>query len=368
MIIMVLFGGIVYALLLFLIARSWRFQSAEARPQHFVKRVSILIPFRDEQDHLSQIFSSIEGLSYDTLEVIWINDHSSDQSYMILDTLIRNNSNRFNHLLIESGGIGKKEAIEIGVQCASGEFIMTTDADCLLPENWVNELLAPFGEENIQLVAGPVMSLGAETFFKQFQQIEWASILLLSQFAISRKHPLMCSGANLAYRKDAFQKVGGYLGNKELLSGDDEFLLKKISAQYGSESIVYTISQEALVSTVAISSWNALFQQRIRWASKWRKHAWGHLLAAIFPAFLQVVWLGSFLLPFIYGFEGGVALVFLWLIKVVSEFLALGKVTNHFKLSIPFTAFVGTSLVHPFYVIRTALGVFWKKHLWKGRI
>lgn len=367
MIILALFVGIVYAITLLLLASKWSSEQAMSGTISNIHSVSLLIPFRNEVNNLPEIFHSIEQLDMDQMQVVWINDHSEDESLEMLVALIGKQNSSFDHLVLTSSGIGKKAALETGIQQATGEIILTTDADCVLPRYWVKEMLCGFQNTGTQLVAGPVLSKDGNSFFHKFQQIDWASILLVSNFSIKMKQPLMCSGANLAYRKSAFMAVEGYAGNRAVASGDDEFLLKKITSKYGASAVVYQNSPNCLVMTNAHKDWSSLFDQRVRWASKWKAHNRVHAMFSFMPALLQLFWLGSFSLIFIDFTSGLIALGILWTLKMMAEWIALGKVLKSFEYEVSLQALLRTSLIHPFYVTYTVVKVFGGKYHWKGR-
>jgi cellulose synthase/poly-beta-1,6-N-acetylglucosamine synthase-like glycosyltransferase len=80
--------------------------------------------------------------------------------------------------------------------------------------------------------------------------------------------PFICNGANLAYRKEAFFKVDGYVGNSEFISGDDVFLMHKLKERYGGRAISFALNRNAIVRTFPAPGIKEFFKQRIRWASK----------------------------------------------------------------------------------------------------
>lgn len=357
--------GLIYVFFLVSLASSWR-KNASKKPQHsFSPSVSILIPFRNERINLPSIFALLSTLNYPELEIIFIDDHSDDGSWEWLEQ----ETSFFRHIsVIKSQGQGKKSALEIGVQFASGELIFCTDADCSFSDNWIEEMIAPLSDPAIQLVAGAVISEENDLFFSRFQQLDWASILLITNYFFTHKKPLMCSGANLAYRKSAFLQVNGYQGNLEYTSGDDEFLLKKIVNEFGSESCKYIYSNSALVLTKSEKSWSSLFNQRVRWSSKWRAHdSISHILTAILSFVMQLGFLCSFGLLF-FGTKGILLFVVFWGVKIGAEYHGLGKVLNSFNKRLPLTDFILTSFIHPLYVLRVGLGALGGKFTWKERV
>ncbi|MCH7396792.1 glycosyltransferase [Belliella sp. DSM 107340] len=367
MVIFYLSIGFVYVFALFFFGRKWGKTAVSEIPSPIDQKVSVLIPFRNEEKNLPIIFQSIENLNFFQLEVLWIDDHSEDDSALILGKLLDHSNPKFIHKVIQSSGRGKKSALKHGVEAATGGVIFTTDADCMLPESWVIEMLKPFSDPQIQFVAGPVMTKENGSFFQRFQQIEWASILLVTKVAFEKQSPLMCSGANLAYRKEAFLSVNGYFGNEEILSGDDEFLMKKIVAFYDPKALVYLEGFKNLVFTNSLTRWSELYSQRIRWASKWKSHSLIHSVFSSVPVCYQLLWVSSLFLPFFEGKFGLLALLVVWILKIGIEYSVLKKVTDSYGLRLSFKDFFITSLIHPIYVLKTAIGAIKGRFEWKGR-
>lgn len=330
--------------------------------------VSLLVSFRNEKDILGYFFECIISLSYRNLEVLFINDHSNDGGNEVLQGLIDNHpSLPFPVYILENKGIGKKAAIDTGIASAQADLIFCTDADCRVPENWIENKLGHFENPKVKMVGGPVMTSGQKGFFQKFQQIDWASILLVTKAGFEINSPLMCSAANLAYRKSAFLAVEGYQGNDMILSGDDEFLLKKFVKKFGPESVVYQNHMEDLVYTQPQQNWRSLFDQRSRWASKWNTHgSFNHLLGSIIPVLFQFVFLSSFLLMVIGALDLWV-FIFIWIAKVGSERIVLGKVLQQYGIKHHFFWFFLVSVFHPFYVIIIVFRILFFKNEWKGR-
>lgn len=358
--------GIVYGLMLLLLGKTWK-QKPQIFPEYREPElVTILIPYRNEEQNIPTLFGQLSGLSHRPLQLVFINDHSEDAGKKKLDELIESLSDeQLDVISLESKGEGKKAALKTGIKKAFGSLVLTTDADCFLPTDWVEEMIRPFSDESIKMVAGPVLPKGDIGFFENFQQIEWASILLVTQSGFHLGSPIMCSAANMAYRKSAFLEVEGYQGNEGLLSGDDEFLLKKMVHKFGPESVVYL--QESLVYTQPQGSWKALFSQRIRWASKWKSHkSFSHTLASVLPVAVQVAFLWSFSLLFM-GIPGMLVFAAVWILKIYFETQTLGNVLRSFGIRPHWIWFLFTGIVHPVYVLVSALGALFVKFEWKGR-
>ncbi|MDR7130323.1 cellulose synthase/poly-beta-1,6-N-acetylglucosamine synthase-like glycosyltransferase [Algoriphagus sp. 4150] len=350
-----------YFTLLWWMSRFWVKGEDFPIPQPFCPKVTLLIPFRNERGNIPNLIRNLKKLRYPDLEILPVDDHSEDGSFQLLKEGVEKLSNV---KILQSPDLGKKGALEYGVKMASGEIILCTDADCGFPELWIERMVSPFRDYKTQLVAGAVMVERKDKFLDIFQSLDWASILLLTNYSFATNEPLMCSGANLAYRKEAFEKVRGYEGNREFASGDDEFLLKKIHKLYGRGACSYLSSSESLVKTNPEPTWQALINQRMRWASKWKAHSsLLHAMSAIGVFIVQLTWIGSFFLVFLGG-KGILAFGFVWLLKVIAEKISLGKILgdqqDNFSLLL-------TSFVHPFYVLWVGIGALGGKFTWKGR-
>tara|TARA_R110000850_G_scaffold37904_3_gene99468 strand:+ start:3182 stop:4258 length:1077 start_codon:yes stop_codon:yes gene_type:complete len=346
------------------VSRFW--QKGEILPltKSFFPSVTLIIPFRNEIENIQSLVSNLKKHAYPDLDILLIDDHSEDGSFQLLGKYFEGYQNV---RVLQSANEGKKRALEYGVKIASGEIVLCTDADCDFPEYWVEHMILPFQNPKVQLVAGAVMVEGNGKFIEAFQSHDWASILLMTKYTFAQKEPLMCSGANLAYRKEAFQKVNGYEGNRDFASGDDEFLLKKIHKMYGKDACFYLSSPDILVITKPEPNWQALINQRVRWASKWRAHfSLSHAMSAAGVFLMQLIWIGSFYLIFLGG-KGVLAFGLGWLIKVIAEKISLGKVLKNLDKQQSNLLIFQTSFVHPFYVLRVGIGTLIGKFTWKGR-
>lgn len=345
-------------------SRFWSGKEDSAQLQAFFPAVTLIIPFRNEAKNIPNLSLNLKKLRYPNLHILLIDDHSEDASFEFLEKCFEGNTTI---QILRSHLIGKKAALEFGVKMAAGEIILCSDADCVFPEFWVEKMVFAFQNPQVQLVAGVVMVEEKDDFLAVFQALDWASILLTTKYSFVKNKPLMCSGANLAYRKTAFEQVKGYEGNRDFASGDDEFLLKKILKKYGADACCYLSSGDVLVSTKPEPTWTALLNQRVRWASKWKAHAsFSHALSAVAAFLTQAIWIGSLFLIFLGG-KGLLAFGFVWLIKIAAEKLSLGKVLRSLGRQPSMFAIMQTAVVHPFYVLRVGSGALSGKFTWKGR-
>lgn len=354
-----------YVWLLWMMRRSWN--RPDPPPNPTVKfHVALLIPYRNETQHLPALMINLQKVIPSSVEIYFIDDWSEDDSRNIIEEFLKDNIHP-NWRSLKNLGSGKKAALSTAIQYTGADIILTTDVDCQLQEHWVRQMCQPFEKASIHMVAGPVMTSFGAGFFAGFQQWDWASILLLTRFLFYRGQGLLCSGANLAYRKSAFLEVEGYYGNEAYASGDDEFLLKKVIHEYGQQAVIYLHRREVLVMTKPLNKWKEFIWQRVRWASKWKLHkSILHGFTAFLTylqAFLQI---GTFML--LWGNDRSISVfVGFWVIKIGIEIYSLRTVLSSFHIYLPIYSFVLSSFLHPFYILFVGPLAIIGNYSWKGR-
>lgn len=327
-----------------------------------ISGVSIIVPFRNESSNLQSLLKSLNTQVFpeDQFECILVDDHSED-AYDFLKAQFANKI--FRWMKLDNGSVGKKSALEWGIQHARFEIILTTDADCEHHDHWIASMTAPFQSPSTQLVIGPV-SMIATNLFDRLQQLEFSAVVASGLLFAAIGKPMYCNGANLAFRRSAFYKVNGYSGNLHLASGDDVFLLEKIYRTF-KNGIEVNVMKEALVKTKPSSDIKTFLNQRIRWAAKSR-----HALSQ------SNFWLGVFIFLYqlisVYGwlqifsgkeFAGMILLLPRWL----GEGWLLYRLSFLFRFQSNWIDRLILSFVYPFYVLLTALASWFYSPRWKGR-
>jgi len=109
--------------------------------------VSIIIPAHNEEATLERCLASLENLDYPSskLEIILINDGSTDGTKKIIEGYIR--KSKYNCKYLETEGVGAPKARNIGLNSAKGEYVAFTDADCVVERDWLMNLVKNFNEK-----------------------------------------------------------------------------------------------------------------------------------------------------------------------------------------------------------------------------
>jgi cellulose synthase/poly-beta-1,6-N-acetylglucosamine synthase-like glycosyltransferase len=257
-----------YGVLLLYYLYHWKkaadFQPIATKQSPFL---SVIIAARNEEQTLPRLIESLKQQDYprEDFEVIIVNDHSTDGTPRLANTLPVG----FRMVMpdLPAAASSKKKAIAYGVQQAKGDLVVVTDADCIVPPNWLSTIAAFQQQTGAQFIAAPVKFTHNNNLLEIFQALDFMVLQGITAASVSSRFHSMANGANLAYTKEAYAKVNGFEGIDALASGDDMLLMYKIWQQHP-EKVLYLKSQAAIVTTSPMPDWKAFINQRRRWASK----------------------------------------------------------------------------------------------------
>lgn len=364
---MTLFFIIVFALyFIFVLMLSFGWARAmEPYPERRKQRevlLSVVIPFRNEEKTLPHLFKSLEKQILAPHEIIFVNDHSTDQSLNLAQGWNNKQSNV--KVLSLENTFGKKAALSTGIGLATGNWIVTTDADCGMEPTWIKSMKEQIENSDALMVAGPWRIEGA-TFFSKLQALELASLVGTSAAAIAWGKPVFCSGANLAFEKNTFEQVNGYAGNEHIASGDDQFLMQKFQTSYPGK-IKFLHDPGAIVFTSSQPNISSFLHQRIRWAGKWKDSSVLNQLLAISVFGFHMINVALFI-GLLFSFADRQILFSLLLSKFFGEMIFLFPVTHFLKIKWSWISFFTLQFIYSFYVVAVAILSFRKSFIWKGR-
>jgi poly-beta-1,6-N-acetyl-D-glucosamine synthase len=331
-------------------------------------KISVIISARNEEKNIGALLKALQQQSYskELFEVIVIDDHSTDKTASIVRLY------PFAKLIqLKEDGINsyKKKAIETGIAAATGELIVTTDADCIPPNDWLQTITSFYKKTNAVFIAAPVVIDCGFSAVQIFQSLDFMVLQGITGASVFKKIHSMCNGANLAYERKVFYEVGGFTGIDQIASGDDMLLMHKIWKKYP-DRIHYLKSKDAIVSTQPVSSWVAFFNQRIRWASKADKYDDKRIFAVLLLVYLFN--LSLLVLPittlFIhFSFSVFYCWFLLLAVKTIVELLFLYPVAEFFNKTKLLWLFPLFQPLHILYtVIAGLLGKF-GSYTWKER-
>ena len=235
--------------------------------------VSVVVAARNEEYNIAKCLNSLLQQDYpkERYEIIIIDDHSTDNTAQIIRGYHSQNPQTVK--LIElTDSQGKKSAINEGLKVASGSVIAHTDADCVVPVSWISSIMKTIERNDALFVTGSVMFYREKGLFNAFQCIEFNSLIASTAAAISIGKPIMCNGANMAYRANILVQEKGVCNDDyikiRLASGDDVFKMLMVKKRFGPEHIAFIKEPAAVVYTNAMRTLKAFLDQRVRWISK----------------------------------------------------------------------------------------------------
>jgi cellulose synthase/poly-beta-1,6-N-acetylglucosamine synthase-like glycosyltransferase len=335
--------------------------------------VSIIVPARNEEANISNLIHSIQNQTYpkSCFELIIIDDCSTDRTAEIVNKYVDSNIKLIalsDYLDDKNINAYKKKAIEIGIKSSSGTLIITTDADCTIGENWLQEIVNCFEINQPKMIVMPVQINYRNRFIEIFQSLDFMCLQGITGASVQKKFHGMCNGANLAYTKSVFNEVDGFSGIDHIASGDDLLLMHKIAKKYAHE-IMYLKSAAVIVKTIPATTVKTFFNQRIRWASKAEKYEDKRMLPVLMLVYflnLGLFAMMSLALSKHTQTTINVFLVFM-IIKTGIELIFLYPVAKFFEERKLLWFF---PLFQPFHIVYTVIAGFLGKfgtYKWKGR-
>ena len=243
-------------------------------------RLAIVVACKNEEDNLPLLFSSIETQHSMPKEIIFVDDNSTDNTFAILLDFAKKLPNV---IVLQSTGNGKKAALIEGVKHCTAKYVLFTDADCILPDEYCLNAKIFLTTHSVDMLLGGVklhylssdfegdfsvktdISDFALNPFKAFEILDLGSLQAVSAGSAMMGCPIMCNGANMIVRRDIYlEHISGI--RTDIPSGDDMFMLHNIKASNG--KIFYLFRPELIISTRGNDNPLSFFTQRKRWIGK----------------------------------------------------------------------------------------------------
>lgn len=386
----VLFAG--YAVLIIYYRQCWQ-QIAAYQPtkkpnengkgirnENNTTKITIIIPARNEEQHIGRCLQSIIQQTYpvELFEVIVVDDHSTDNTAAIVQSFAKRNIHCIflRDFVTDNLNSYKKKAIEIAIAQSTGDLIVTTDADCFMGNNWLQTIASFYETYKPAFIAAPVSINCNNRFLAIFQTLDFMTLQGITGASVYKKIHSMCNGANLAYEKTAFNEVGGFKGIDNIASGDDMLLMHKIYKRYP-DRVMFLRSEEVIVQTQPVKSMREFFGQRIRWASKAGKYDDKRIFGVLLLVYLfNLMMLGLPVIAIFNNVQYSIlhvqcSMITVWgimfLLKILIELLFLFPVAQFFGKQNMLKLFPFLQPFHILYTVTAGLLGMFGKYNWKGR-
>lgn len=310
-------------------------------------------------DHLSSIYPSVSVRVY-------IGDDHSDDRTLELATAVKDE--RLTILSMPTGVEGKKATIQYLVNQSSADYLLFTDADCVVSRSWIATVASYFDRSQAVAVTGLVRTPASYKLIDHWQYLDIIGMMAMTAHGLYRGTYTLGNGANMAVKRDIYQEISAEIAGVDFASGDDVFVLQKLKARYP-DKVRFLKAQGSIVSTTTESHWTALWSQRKRWASKTKGYEErGVVRLQGFAWIYCIVLIVSFLIT---PLTGGVSFftgMLLLMTKMAVDGLLLSRVADFFAYRRPFRAYVFVGLTHVLYIVMMGLvALLPTTYRWKGR-
>lgn len=242
-----------------ILVQTYRPKKVNEKERILLSELNVIIPFRNEAERIQPLIESIKNQNSLPARILFIDDHSSDGSKEYIETKLA----EFAQVEIVSAHSefhGKKANIKRGVELMNCKWVLTMDADIVFDKDYF-DCLSEFSGADMLIL--PVHFKG-----KGFLHSYFSNDIVLSQFinrlAARLKRPIMASGANLLFRRDAYLEYHS-TDHFSTLSGDDQFLLKDFIRN---NKEVILVPEGPGVQVDSPNTFRELISQRSRWFGK----------------------------------------------------------------------------------------------------
>ena len=191
--------------------------------------VTVIVPVWNGEQTIQSLLESLQKLDYDRnkVEVIVVDGNSTDKTREIVK--------EYPVKLVVEEKKGLNLARNVGIKCSNGEIIAFTDADCIVPNNWIMKIVDNFKDSKVSCVGGSAKSLDTN-FVSQYAD---NSIVRLMPLFTKReelesvkpffRHP---AGCNMAFRRKVAEEVGYFDENIQYGFDEVEFADRICRAGY----------------------------------------------------------------------------------------------------------------------------------------
>ena len=245
-------------------------------PRH-LPEIAVLIAMRNEEEYIEGCLASLKSQDYpkEKYNVYILNDRSTDKSPQTAERFLEYNENfHLINITEDRHGLkGKMNVLAQALEQIDCEWVLVTDADCILPESWIRGYAGCFSDDTAMLggltMLEPLPEIRQakeqKSLFGKIQALDWLFIQTIASASSFAGKPISILGNNLAFRLDAYKQVGGY--EKIGFSVTEDFALMQAFEKNLDKQISYVTDPENAVFSYPNKTFKEFFQQRWRWVS-----------------------------------------------------------------------------------------------------
>ncbi len=223
----------------------------------FTPPVSVVIPAYNEEDTIIEAVDSVLALNYPNLEVVVVDDGSTDRT---IDLLLAKYAFNPSVQIVAQLNQGKWRALNVALETVSSEFVICIDADTRIDARSVMKLIGHFRDPAVGAVAGKVRIANRKGLLPRLQALEYMVAQEIDRRAAEHLNAIMVvPGAIGAWRVSAIHACGGY--SSDTLTEDADLTVTMNRKGY---TICY--EEDAVAVTRAPQTVRQFLAQRARWS------------------------------------------------------------------------------------------------------
>jgi peptidoglycan/xylan/chitin deacetylase (PgdA/CDA1 family)/GT2 family glycosyltransferase len=242
-----------------------RMRRRSKAPLQYLGPVSVIVPAYNEAANIAATVRSLIGNDYPRLEVIVVDDGSTDGTADIVAAL-----DLPGVFIVRQVNAGKPAALNTGIRYAQHDLLVLVDGDTVFEQDAVGRLLQQLSDPSVGAVAGNAKVANRNGLLGRWQHLEYVIGFNLDRrmFDVARCMATV-PGAIGAFRRAAVQDVNGV--SDQTLAEDTDFTMAVIRAGW---RVVY--EPAAIAWTEAPASLRQLWRQRYRWCYGTMQAMWKH--------------------------------------------------------------------------------------------
>ncbi|GAA4904230.1 hypothetical protein GCM10025789_24120 [Tessaracoccus lubricantis] len=255
--------------------------------------VSVLVPAWNEEVGIEATVRSVLASDYPDVELVVVDDGSTDRTEEVMRRLVREHeaSGRPGRLVFRSQpNNGKSRAMNTALSLATGDLIVTVDADSVVEPDAIREIVRMYDDPKVMSVAGNVKIGNRDSVVGLIQQFEYMYAFFFKKADSLLNAVYIVGGAAASYRRSVFQRIGGF--DETIITEDIEMSTRIQDAggrvQYAPRAVIWTEGASDVVG---------LARQRLRWKYGRLITFWRYRWMFLSTASRHNLWLAWLVMP-----------------------------------------------------------------------